>query len=66
MITQHFPTGEKKRTYAILQCPWECLDLRIQSLNGVFSCQHVISIDLYFTPTPFVLKHVEALRYSWY
>jgi hypothetical protein len=34
--------------------------------NGDFSCPPVISIDLFFPPTPFVLKHVEALRYSWY
>jgi hypothetical protein len=54
-MTQH-----AKRTYAILLCQWERLDFRFEPSVVIFSRQHVISIDLYFTPTLLslnMLKH---------
>jgi hypothetical protein len=60
MTAQH-----EKRTYAILLCQWECLDLRIQSSLVILpSTCHLHR--LVFPSNPFVLKHVEALRYSLY
>jgi hypothetical protein len=55
--------SRRKRTYAILLCQWECLDLRIQtSMAILLSTCHLRRFI--FSPTLLPLKRVEALGFS--
>jgi hypothetical protein len=52
MNTQQCSAGEK-RTYAILLCQWECLDLRIQSsIVILLSSSHFRRLVFSFNPCP--------------
>jgi hypothetical protein len=59
--------SRRKRTYAILLCQWECLDLRIQSSMVILLSSNHFRRLVFFLQ-PLVLRHVEALGYSsyWY
>jgi hypothetical protein len=68
LCANDYPTllNMRKENFCHSTMPWECLDLRIQSSMVILLSTCHLRRLVFFPQPLFVLKHVEALRYSLY